>query len=97
MALHVDSPWEDLAAYARDNNLDALVIEKDFVDTVYARAPDMFNDAYLSMIEILVDRFHDRFQLTAAQRKRVNKSIVDRSTTLLKLYDSFTSTRRERD
>ena len=43
-SLHVDSTWRDLATFASDHNLDALVIEKDFVDTVYAREPDMFDD-----------------------------------------------------
>ena len=76
MALHIDSPWHDLATFASDHNLDALVIEKDFVDTVYAREPDMFDDQYLRMVEILVDRFHDRFNLSASQRKRVGKAIV---------------------
>ena len=71
-----------MAEYVRENSLDAIVVDGGFVDTLIGKEPEMFDDDYLAVVEILVDRFHDRFILSSSQRKMVNKSRVDRSNSI---------------
>ena len=93
----IGSTWNDMAQHAQDNSLDTLVMNASFVDTLRSKEPDMQQDEYLSVVEIITDRFHDRFGLSSRQRREVTKAIMNQTRTIPQLYDSLMPEAIERD
>ena len=72
---NVYTTWNDLLDFVMGKTLDALMLEKNFIDAVDARPFMTEDESSMDFLEHMVDMFHDRFGLSSAQRKNVRNAM----------------------
>ena len=83
-------PFGQLAMFARDRSLTALVGYEEIVRLLLAEDSD-HSDEYYMLLEIVVDTFHDFFTLDSVQRKTVTRAIKDNRMDVKAIFEMLRS------
>ena len=88
-SMRSDSSYANLAAYADSYPLIDLVNDEQFVAEIHARdfQHDSSDDLFLA--NLLVDKFHDYFEMSSTQRKHATRAIMQQRHTLRQLFEMY--------
>ena len=86
VSVSLDASYSELTDYAEGKSLVELVRDIHFVQSVNAKdfADDSVEDLFLC--SMLVDLFHDHFNMNSARRKQVSNAITEGTHTLQELF-----------
>ena len=89
--IRIGSTFADLLAYASEHEITDLVVDNPFVSALSALQPDTHSDAFMALVEILVDMFHDHFDMNSRQRKQVTKELLENKKSLREIFATYES------
>ena len=92
-AFSLASTWSDMCAYAAANDLNSMVANQSFVNTLYEKQMGLESDRAIVCYEHIVDKIHDYYGLSSMQRRQTLKNLHEPKYTLTTLQTFFDETR----
>ena len=83
----VSDVYVDMLAHVREHDLEALVLNADFVRDMNDATIDPQSDAMNDLHEMITDMFHDRFGLCSRRRRVIHDALRAKTHTLRELYE----------